>query len=121
MFRTSRAFPLRAQIPLRRPVRSPLRIQSRKLHVKSSNAPQQIQPVRFRNPRFTWKKAITWAVYISLPYAYWHYINQYIDIHIEEIEAEEQPVARKEGEWEVQEGDAEEDEFAEEDNTFIPM
>jgi len=77
--------------------------------------------VRFRNPRFTWKKAITWAVYISLPYAYWHYINQYIDIHIEEIEAEEQPVARKEGEWEVQEGDAEEDEFAEEDNTFIPM
>ena len=52
---------------------------------------------------------------------YWNYINQYIDIHIEEIEAEEQPVTRKEGEWETQEGDEEEDEFAEEDNTFIPM
>jgi hypothetical protein len=77
--------------------------------------------VRFKNPIFTWKKAITWAVYISLPYMYWNYINQYIDIHIEEIEAEEQPVTRKEGEWETQEGDEEEDEFAEEDNTFIPM
>ena len=121
MFRTSRALPLRATIPLRRPVRTPLRIQSRKIHVRGSNAPQSLQPVRFKEPWFTWKKTITFAVYISLPYAYWQYVNQFIDIHIEEIEVEEEQATHKEGEWETQEGDAEEDEFAEEENTFIPM
>lgn len=121
MFRTSRAFPLRATIPLRRPVRTPLRIQSRKIHARGSNTPQNLQPVRFKEPWFTWKKTITWAVYISLPLAYWNYVNQFIDIHIEEIEVEEEQATQKEGEWETQDGDAEEDEFAEEDNTFIPM
>jgi hypothetical protein len=121
MFRTSRAIPFRAQIPLRRPVRSPLRAQSRGIHVRGSNAPQRVQPVRMRNPWFSWKKTITWAVYISLSYAGWKYINQFIDIHIEEIEVEDDTATRKQGEWETQEGDSEEDEFAEEDNTFIPM
>lgn len=77
--------------------------------------------MRFKEPWFTWKKTITFAVYISLPYAYWQYVNQFIDIHIEEIEVEEEQATHKEGEWETQEGDAEEDEFAEEENTFIPM
>lgn len=66
----------------------------------------------------TWKKAVTWAVYISLPYALWTYINEYIDIHIEEIEVEDE----KQNEWQEQkEGDEEEDEFADEDSWFIPM
>lgn len=77
--------------------------------------------MRFKEPWFTWKKTITWAVYISLPYAYWQYVNQFIDIHIEEIEVEEEQATHKQGEWETQEEDSEEDEFAEEDNTFIPM
>jgi len=77
--------------------------------------------VRFKEPWFTWKKTITWAVYISLPYAYWQYVNQFIDIHIEEIEVEEEQATHKQGEWETQEEESEEDEFAEEDNTFIPM
>lgn len=77
--------------------------------------------MRFKEPWFTWKKTITWAVYISLPYAYWQYVNQFVDIHIEEIEVEEEPATHKQGEWETQEEDSEEDEFAEEDNTFIPM
>lgn len=77
--------------------------------------------MRFKEPWFTWKKTITWAVYFSLPYAYWQYVNQFIDIHIEEIEVEEEQATHKQGEWETQEEDSEEDEFAEEDNTFIPM
>ena len=77
--------------------------------------------MRFKEPWFTWKKTITFAVYISLPYAYWQYVNQFIDIHIEEIEVEEEQATHKDGEWETQEGDAEDDEFAEEENTFIPM
>lgn len=77
--------------------------------------------MRFKEPWFTWKKTITWAVYISLPYAYWQYVNQFIDIHIEEIEVEEEQATHKQGEWETQEEESEEDEFAEEDNTFIPM
>jgi hypothetical protein len=123
MFRTSRALPLRAQIPLRRPVRQPLRIQSRNIHVRGrTNAPQQLQPVRFKSAGFfTWKKAVSLAVYVTLPYIAWTYINEYIDIHIEEIEAEDDK--RKPGEWETQEGEeeGEEDEFADEDSTFIPM
>ena len=77
--------------------------------------------MRFKEPWFTWKKTVTWAVYISLPYAYWQYVNQFIDIHIEEIEVDEEQATHKQGEWETQEEDSEEDEFADEDNTFIPM
>lgn len=117
MFQTCRALPLRHTIPLRPPVRSPPRIQSRGIRTRGFNAPQHQQPVRFKKPGFTWRKAVTWAVYLGLPYGFWLYLNENIDIQIEEIEAQEQ----KPGEWETQEDDAEEDEFADEDSTFIPM
>jgi hypothetical protein len=64
-----------------------------------------MQPVRFKSAGFTWKKAVSLAVYVTLPYIAWTYINQYIDIHIEEIETEDDK--RKPGEWETQEGEEE--------------
>lgn len=121
MFRQSRAFQLRQQISLRKPIRAPSRIQSRNIWNRGGNdAARQIQPVRFRRPGWTWKKSVTWGLYIALPYGYWRYLNQHIDIQIEELEEEEHS-HQEQGEWEEQGEEEEEDEFADEDSTFIPM
>lgn len=82
--------------------------------------------MRFRSPFFTWKTGVTWILYGTVTYAYVQFFMRHVDIQIEEIEEEqheEQPVSRKaehEGEWEEQE-EGDEDEYAEEDSTFIPM
>ena len=121
MFRLSRAFQLRQQYPIRRPVRSQPRIQSRNNSSRGNDhAPQNLQAVRFRRPVFSLKGAITLGIYIGLPYAYWRYLDQHIDIQIEEIEADSHN-HHDEAQWEVQEAEEEEDEFADEDSTFIPM
>jgi hypothetical protein len=121
MFRLSRAFQLRQQIPIRRPVRSQPRIHSRYNSNRTSNhAPQNIQAVRFRSPVFSMKRFITLGIYIAMPYACWVYLTQSIEIQIEEVEVGSQN-QHNEAQWEVQEGEGEEDDYADEDSTFIPM
>jgi hypothetical protein len=121
MFRLSRAFQHRQQIPIRRTVRSQPRIQSRNNSNRSSgNAPQNVKAVRFRSPVFSLKRTITLALYIAAPYGFWRYLNREIDIQIEEIEPGSQS-HQIEAQWEVQEEEGEEDEFVDEDSTFIPM
>ena len=121
MFRLSRAFQLRQQIPIRRPIRGQPRIQSRNNSNRGNgDAPQNVQAVRFRRPAFSLKGAITLGLYVGLPWALWNYLNQHIDIQIEEIEHDSHD-HHNEAEWEVQEEEGEEDVFADEDSTFVPM
>jgi hypothetical protein len=121
MFRLSRAFQLRQQIPIRRPVRSQPRIQSRYNSNRTSNhAPQNVQAVRFRTPVFSLKRLISLGIYIAVPYGCWMYLTQSIEIQIEEVEGGSQH-QHNEAQWEVQEAEGEEDIYADEDSTFIPM
>lgn len=124
MLRTSRAFQLRQQFPLSQPTRLSRRTPSRRFWNRSngnSRVQANVQPVRFRSPGFTWKKAVTWSLYVALPYFYIQFLFRHIDIQIEEIEeGVEHEQHEEEGEWEEQE-ESDEDEFADEESTFIPM
>ncbi|KAM0712194.1 hypothetical protein Q7P37_011288 [Cladosporium fusiforme] len=125
MYRLSRAHPLRQQIALRPHVRPNSRIQARNFWKRANGVQQNVQRVRMKSPLFTWKTCVTWFLYGTVTYAYVQFFMRHVDIQIEEIEedTQEQPIARKadhEGEWEEQE-EGDEDEYAEEDSTFIPM
>lgn len=125
MFRLSRAIPLRQQIANRQSVRPNSRIHSRNFWRRANHEQQNTQSVRFKSPGFTWKKGVTWVLYGGVTYAYLQFFMRHVDISIEEIEddTQEQTADRKadqEGEWEEQE-EGDEDEYAEEDSTFIPM
>ncbi|KAK5113065.1 hypothetical protein LTR62_003644 [Meristemomyces frigidus] len=91
---------------------------------RAGGEPVRYQAVRFRRPPFfTWRRAVTTALYFGVGYAYMTLIFRYLDVEIEIVEGEE--VKRDGQEGQAAEGEEDENEddilYTLDDSTFIPM
>jgi len=124
MFRPSRAFRLRQQLPPFRLQRAQRSFWS-KSRYSSNGEPIQYQAVRFKEPR-GWKQAVTFGLQVGLFYGAYTYVSRFLDIKVEEIDdahfVDYENLKKKDKEKEEEaEQQGEGPYYADEENTFIPM